>query len=171
MFNKNVFIGLGSNKGNRLFYLEYAKSLLYIDINFRIINESSIYETEPMYNKSQKYFLNQVLQIETTLSPLSLLNHIKNLEEKVGRGMAVGQNMPREIDIDILSYGMTIINKEKLVLPHRDFKERRFVLMPWAEIAENYKPIGGVETVGELLNNLIDSSVVSIYKKRMENYY
>tara|TARA_B100000029_G_C17561654_1_gene953600 strand:- start:639 stop:1154 length:516 start_codon:yes stop_codon:yes gene_type:complete len=171
MFNKNVFISLGSNKGNRLFYLEYAKSLLYIDLNFRIINESSIYETEPMYNRAQKKFLNQVIEIETTLAPFLLLNHIKDLEMKIGRQMAVGKNMPREIDIDILSYGKMIVKKKKLTLPHKGFKERRFVLKPWAEIAENYKPIEGIETVRELLDNLIDSSDVVLYKKRMENYY
>ena len=91
-----------------------------------------------MYNEKQLDYYNMVMEIETNLNPLELLSEIKVVEQKMGRKMEIERNMPRELDIDILTMGNLIINSKILHIPHPKLAERNFVLKPWCDIAPRY---------------------------------
>jgi len=127
-----VYLGLGSNMGDRRENLERA--LEYLSQRLGVIVKSSIYDTEPMENPSQPRFLNMVCQAKTMLQPEDLLTLAKGIERKMGRQPG-RTNSPRPIDIDILFYGDKVINTPGLVIPHPRMNYRAFVLVPLAEIA------------------------------------
>lgn len=165
----NVFLGLGSNIGKRKYYLECA--LRELAQLFDLSKVSSLYETEPVGDIKQRYFLNAVLEIRTSLKPRQLLYLIKGIEAHLGRKKRKKWG-PREIDIDILFYGNKIINNTILKLPHPEILKRRFVLEPLVEIAPRLiHPLYG-KTVKQLLQenkfheNLIKIAVYD--KKRMK---
>ncbi|OGO31715.1 MAG: 2-amino-4-hydroxy-6-hydroxymethyldihydropteridine diphosphokinase [Chloroflexi bacterium RBG_16_56_11] len=126
-----VYLGLGSNLGNRQDNLDMALKLL--GQRMRIGKVSSIYDTEPLGNTSQPRFLNIACQVYTRLSPEGLLTLAKGIENKMGRHGRSGE--PRPIDIDILLYGDTVMETPTLTIPHPKMGERSFVLVPLAEIA------------------------------------
>ena len=133
-----VFISLGSNLGNRERYLKDAKYAIQQDVG-EIFAESSIYENEAVGFEGNS-FLNQVIKIETQLSPKNLLQKTQKIEKKLGRtqktiiknGKSVYSN--RIIDIDILLYDDLQINTETLIIPHPKMYEREFVMKPLHEI-------------------------------------
>ena len=127
------FLCLGSNTGDSFENLAVAARRLQGE-NVRVIRRSSIYRTEPVGFKKQPWFLNQAIEIETGLSPLDLLKAVKTVETEMGRKPG-RKNGPRPIDIDILLAGSTIIQTKDLEVPHPRLHERRFVLVPLAEIA------------------------------------
>lgn len=146
-----VYLGLGSNLSNREHNLERALGLL--GQRLRIKQLSSIYETDPVGNINQPRFLNQVCQVQTTLSPQELLSLVKGIEKKLGRRVTK-PNVPRLIDIDILLYGSEAIETPELVIPHPRLLERAFVLIPLAEIAPDLvHPVKGM-TIKELKEKL-----------------
>jgi 2-amino-4-hydroxy-6-hydroxymethyldihydropteridine diphosphokinase len=126
-----VYLGLGSNIGNREDNLEMALKLL--GQRMQVGKISSIYETEPLGNTAQPRFLNSACQVLTRLSPEGLLALAKGVENKMGRHSRSGE--PRTIDIDILLYGDTVMDTPELKIPHPHMAEREFVLVPLAEIA------------------------------------
>ena len=126
-----VYLGLGSNLGNRQDNLDMALKLL--GQRMRIGKVSSIYDTEPLGNTGQPRFLNIACQVYTRLSPEGLLTLAKGIENKMGRHGRSGE--PRPIDIDILLYGDTVMETPTLTIPHPKMGERSFVLVPLAEIA------------------------------------
>ena len=128
-----VFLGLGSNLGNRQKNLDMALDLLSQRMHIKKV--SSVYETDPMGNTEQPRFLNLVCQVNTILAPKELLTLAKGIELKLGRIPAKTKNAPRLIDIDILLYGDTLINTEILTIPHPRMLERDFVTNPLKEIA------------------------------------
>ncbi|MHB8055524.1 MAG: 2-amino-4-hydroxy-6-hydroxymethyldihydropteridine diphosphokinase [Candidatus Aminicenantales bacterium] len=127
------FLGLGSNTGDSLENLEAAAGRLAKE-GIRIVRRSSIYKTEPVGFKNQPWFYNQAIEVETELSPAELLKAAKMIERELGRrpGRKYG---PRPIDIDILLAGDTIVETANLGIPHPRLTERRFALVPLAEIA------------------------------------
>lgn len=127
-----VFLGLGSNIGNRLDYLNKAKHLI-LKTNW-IIKESSIYETAPIGFIDQDAFLNQVILIKTKLSPNNLLDELLSIEKKLSRIRTIKWG-PRTIDLDILIYNDLTYTSDNLILPHPGIRERRFVIEPLLEIA------------------------------------
>ena len=142
-----VYLGLGSNLGNRRDNLDRA--LDFLSQRLRIGKVSSIYDTEPVGNINQPRFLNLVCQVYTTLTPIELLALVKGIENKLGR-VSGKSNAPRPIDIDILFYGDQVIETPELIVPHPRLAERAFVLIPLAEIAlELVHPVSG-KTVEEL---------------------
>jgi 2-amino-4-hydroxy-6-hydroxymethyldihydropteridine diphosphokinase len=126
-----VYLGLGSNLGNRQENLDQALKLLAQ--RMRLGKVSSIYDTEPIGNVNQPRFLNMACEAFTRLSPEGLLALVKGIEQKMGRYSRSGE--PRIIDIDVLLFGDQVVNTRDLVIPHPQIAERSFVLVPLSEIA------------------------------------
>jgi 2-amino-4-hydroxy-6-hydroxymethyldihydropteridine diphosphokinase len=136
-----VFLGLGSNLGERHINLCIAVQLLSPQVNVEMI--SSFYETEPVGYLNQPRFINAVLKGTTSLSPRILLAQAKEVERILGR-MPGFPNAPRPIDIDIIFYGDVVIDSPDLIVPHPRLEERAFVLVPLAEIAPDLvHPVNG----------------------------
>ncbi len=122
-----VYIGLGSNLGDRRYYLGQARAGIARIEDVRIAAESKIEETSPVDFTGQGDFLNQVVLVETGLSPLDLLDRLQAIELSLGRVRDVPKG-PRTIDLDILLYDDLVTRGERLTLPHPAIKERNFVL-------------------------------------------
>jgi 2-amino-4-hydroxy-6-hydroxymethyldihydropteridine diphosphokinase len=128
-----VYLSLGSNLGDRAAQIESALARL-AEENVRVVKRSSFYETEPVEFLAQGWFLNIAVEAETELMPRQLLRVIRQIERELGRKRIV-RSGPRTIDIDILLFGANIMNAADLEIPHPRMTERRFVLVPMAEIA------------------------------------
>ena len=128
-----VYIGVGSNLGNRPSFLELARDLVQKLPATRFLRSSQVHETDPVGGPPQGKFLNAVWEIETRLPPVELKDRLLQIEEKLGRKRTV-QNAPREIDLDILFYGDRVVQGPGLEIPHPRLRERLFVLVPLAEL-------------------------------------
>ncbi|MBT0894184.1 2-amino-4-hydroxy-6-hydroxymethyldihydropteridine diphosphokinase [Geobacter hydrogenophilus] len=150
----NVFIALGSNQGDRELNLLRAVAEIGKLAQTRITALSGFYDTEPVGPVDQPNFLNGVLRVETALSPRHLLVELQRIETEVFRRVRDVQWGPRAMDLDILLYGDLILEEEGLVIPHPRLHERRFVLVPLAEIAPGqiHPKLG--KRVDELLRSL-----------------
>jgi 2-amino-4-hydroxy-6-hydroxymethyldihydropteridine diphosphokinase len=154
---QRVFIGIGSNLGNRFDYLRKAREALAPEV---ILSRSSrIYETPPWGYKDQPAFLNQVLEVQTDLDPEALLQKLKKIEMELGR-VENFRYGPRCIDLDILFYGNLIYNTETLKIPHPALTERAFVLVPLNELAPEFTHPQLNLNVSELLEKLHDNQII-----------
>ncbi|MFA6305275.1 MAG: 2-amino-4-hydroxy-6-hydroxymethyldihydropteridine diphosphokinase [Candidatus Gracilibacteria bacterium] len=133
-----AYLSLGSNLGNREFFLK--KAISEIKKTAKIKKKSKIYETSPVGYKKQEDFLNMVIGIETTLSPQKLLKKLQEIEKKLGRERKT-KNGPRTIDIDILTYEDTIVDEPNLKIPHPRMHKRKFVLVPLLELSDKKEKI------------------------------
>lgn len=154
-----VFLLLGSNLGDRPQVLAAAREMIAGQAG-SIVNQSAIYETEPWGITDQPAFLNQVLEITTSLLPEDLLRIILNIEHDLGR-IRYERWGARVIDIDILYFGQTIMDSARLTLPHPRIQDRRFVLAPLAEIAPGFIHPVLQKTTSKLLEQCPDTSAVS----------
>ena len=163
----NVYLSIGSNKGDRLKNIKKTILLMDNHSDIKIIDKSNIYETKPLYNLKQKYFLNMVLLVETNINPNELLQETQSIEKKIGRVyLKKNNNQPRKIDIDILTYSNKNIFTNNLVVPHPKIKERAFVLKPWSDIDPNYKLSNMEQTISELLSNIsLNSDIIKYHAK------
>jgi 2-amino-4-hydroxy-6-hydroxymethyldihydropteridine diphosphokinase len=129
-----VYLGLGSNLGDRAQYLVRACATLHQHPEMHVQAVSSLYHTAPVGFTAQGWFLNAVARLETTLSPQSLLSVTQATERRLGRtpGPRWG---PRVIDIDILLYNNLELHTPSLTIPHAAMHERAFVLVPLTELA------------------------------------
>lgn len=165
---KRIFLSLGSNLGSRLNNIIECINLIKKNSELILIDTSSIYESKPMYNTNQPNFLNAVVLIESNIKPLQLLNELKKIESYLGRSIKNSHNKPREIDIDILTYGNEIISFDELRIPHPRSTERIFVLKPWTDIRPNYKLPGNKKTISSLLSLLKGKkNDIKLYKKNI----
>ncbi len=134
---KTAYLGLGSNVGDREANLHGAIDRLSA-AGVRVLCASPVYETEPVGYTAQRWFLNQVVEIETALFPLQLLARTSRIERDMGRVRTVPKG-PRTIDIDILLYGKTVMQSQTLEIPHPRLSKRRFVLAPLADLAPDLR--------------------------------
>lgn len=144
-----VYLGLGSNLGDRMGNLASAVEHLYEKVKIKKL--SSVYETEPLYYEEQPKFLNAVLSATTMLAPTELLHFVKSIERKALRKLSF-RNAPRLIDIDILFYGDRVIETSEITIPHPRIAERAFVLVPLAEITPRLVHPVTHKKVKDLLN-------------------
>ena len=156
---KSIYLGIGSNLGNKRGNIERSKFNLIIN-NIKILKCSSYYESLSWPNPNNPKFLNIVLEIETNYTPLELIKKCKKIEKKLGR-KKLPKNSPRECDIDIIDFR----NKKTtgdLILPHPRMDSRNFVLLPLFEINKYWKhPILKVN-IKELIFSLSNSDIRSI---------
>lgn len=151
----NVFLGLGSNLGDRKALLDKALELIAESVG-PVIASSGIYETEPWGFKNGTDFLNMVVQVHTELNPAELLTKLALIENKLERKRSNRRYVSRTIDIDILIYGKRVINRPDLIIPHPLIQERKFVLVPLCELApELVHPVIN-KTFAELLRECRD---------------
>jgi 2-amino-4-hydroxy-6-hydroxymethyldihydropteridine diphosphokinase len=153
-----VFLSLGSNVGDRGKNLRAAIDALP-GLGVQIKKVSSIYETEPVDLLEQPWFLNCVVEGETTVPPATLLKELRELERRMGSKKVVARG-PRLIDLDILIYGAQTIDLPELQVPHPRMHLRGFVLAPLAEIAPDLIHPSWSGTAAQLLAGLSDNSVV-----------
>jgi 2-amino-4-hydroxy-6-hydroxymethyldihydropteridine diphosphokinase len=159
---KTVYLSLGSNLGDRSGNLKNAISQL--SQLGEVVAVSSFYETEPVEVTAQPWFLNCAVKLETEKMPKQLLKGILDLEREMGRRRTQNKG-PRNIDIDILLFGSSIVETKGLTIPHPALHERRFVLEPLVEIASELRHPVYKKTVREMRDALPAGQAVRIAKK------
>ena len=158
---KRIYLSLGSNIGDREENLRLAVERLAAQ-DIRVLHRSRIYETEPVDYLDQAWFLNQVVEAETTLFPMQLLARIGRVERELGRKRTVKKG-PRTIDIDILFYAAAVVESARLEIPHPRIAERRFVLAPLAELAPDMRHPVTHRSVRQMLESA-PAAVVRVFR-------
>jgi 2-amino-4-hydroxy-6-hydroxymethyldihydropteridine diphosphokinase len=130
-----AYIGLGSNLAEPIKQVQAAIAEINKIEHSKVINVSSLYLSKPMGPQDQDDYINAVLALETSLTPIELLDALQNIENKAGRVRKENRWGARILDLDIILFGNEIINNERLTVPHYGMKVREFVLLPLAEIA------------------------------------
>jgi 2-amino-4-hydroxy-6-hydroxymethyldihydropteridine diphosphokinase len=128
---------LGSNKGEKFWYLRQAVAKLNEINGCQVVRSSSVYETKPFGYKNQENFLNAAIEVMTEKSLLEMLDCLKAIEKELGR--AAGERWgPREIDLDLLFFNDVVFSNDRLTVPHKEVESRDFVLVPLCEIAPDF---------------------------------
>lgn len=170
---KTAYIALGSNKGNKLQYLQQAVDAIFEKVGL-IIKISKVYQT-PAWGFESDDFFNACIQIKTELKPKALLRVLKSIESDLGRVPKQSDSYEaRKIDLDILFYDEEVISEKKLVIPHPELQKRRFVLQPLYDINKDLKHPKLDKSVAELLEICDDKSEiepVKIWLKNPKNNY
>lgn len=155
-----VFLGLGTNLGNRKANLRKAVEMIGKHIG-KVIKSSSVYETAPWGFEAETDFLNMVVRVDTNYSPSEVMKNITGIESMLGRERNQDRYSSRVIDIDILLFDDLIINENGLKIPHPLLHERRFVLVPLNEIASDIIHPVLKMTISSLLRNCRDRSKIT----------
>ena len=156
---KKVFLGVGSNLGNRQKNIELSKIAL-TNRGIKILKSSSFYESLSWPDPKKPKFLNIVLEIETTIHPISLLKICKKIEKSLGRKIST-INSPRICDIDILDYDNKVMNNG-INLPHPRMHQRNFVLIPLFEIRKKWLHPKSKNHIKTLISKLSNKDITSI---------
>ena len=160
---KAAYLLIGGNIGDRLAFMAAAKEKMK-QKGIELIRQSSIYETAAWGVTDQPSFLNQVLEIETSLTPQKLLSELLCIEQELGRTRAE-KNGARTIDIDILYFENQLIQAKGLSIPHDRISIRRFVLVPLTELIPDFIDPKTNKSIMEMLNDCPDTLEVAIYEK------
>ncbi len=161
---ETVFIGFGSNVGDRVDLCDRAVTLLSLLPHSRLMGVSLLYETEPVRGETDPgdgWFLNGVIQIKTDITPKSLLAILQEIERSLGRDEE-NRSGPRTIDLDILFYGERVIKEPGLTIPHPRLHGRRFVLMPLNELDPLWVHPILKQSVDQLLREVKDPAQVQL---------
>ena len=164
-----AYLCLGSNKGDRVGYVQQATSLLGAIEGVKIIRTSSLYETEPWLEQDTTWFVNAVIEIKTSLSAQDLLAECQRVEKQLGRNREVeGRFGNRTLDIDILFYDKDVLNETNLIVPHQFMHQRAFTLVPMLELNPDFvHPELGI-TMAELHEELENPEMVYLYGTRID---
>ena len=157
---------LGSNVGNRLRQLSQAKTWLLMDPKVRLVDQSAVYETEPVDVKDEyrsMKFLNAVLLADSPYTAEEWLPRVKRIEEMLKRSRTDDRNAPRTIDVDILFCGDQVLDDDLLQVPHPRWAERRFVVEPLADVCPELVLPGETLPVANLLARMPDSGEVRLF--------
>jgi 2-amino-4-hydroxy-6-hydroxymethyldihydropteridine diphosphokinase len=160
-----LYLSLGSNIGNRAENIARAIAALG-ERGVRVTRESSLYETEPLEIKEQPWFLNCAIEAETELSSERLMEVLLEIEREMGRERGVPKG-PRLIDMDILLYGSEVVRAAGLEIPHPRMAERKFVLVPLAEIAAEVNDPVSMMAIAEMLEATADQSEVRKWRGKI----
>ena len=164
-----AYLRLGSNKGDRIGYVQQAASLLGMDEKITIVRTSAFYESEPWNMNTKNWFVNAVVEIKTQYSPQELLVACQRVECQLGRTpIEKGQYQDRTIDIDILFYNKEIINEENLTIPHKYVHLRAFTLVPMMELNSDFVHPVLHKTIEEMHNDLENPEMVFLYGTRVD---
>jgi len=161
-----AYLNLGSNLGDRLQYLKGAVRKIEESDEFSIKKISSVYETQPVGYQNQRWFLNLVLEVQTSFDPFPLMKHLLAIEDQMGRKREE-RWAPRNIDIDLLLYDDRIVDSDRLTIPHPRMHKRRFVLIPLAQIAPQFLHPVLRKNIKELLKNCEDKSMVRLFEEKI----
>ena len=157
-----VYIGLGSNLGDRKANIREAEDRLSKLPETRILKASSLYESEPL-GDAKTWFVNSVLEIETDFEPDELLKRTRAIEAAMGRKRVKGKRWgSRIIDLDILLFDNQTVSKRTLKIPHPEMHKRRFVLLPLSELAPHVSHPHLGTSISELLGGLKDPKRVML---------
>jgi 2-amino-4-hydroxy-6-hydroxymethyldihydropteridine diphosphokinase len=162
-----VFVGLGSNVGDRLSFVKDALLRLQALPDTIVERVSSVYETEPVGLREQPLFLNAVVECLTVRSPREFIHDLKSIEQQVGRTQHMRWG-PREIDLDLLFYDALVMEEDGVQIPHAEVERRRFVLEPLNELAPEFIDPRTHRTMKELLQATFDRSLVTKTSIRLE---
>jgi 2-amino-4-hydroxy-6-hydroxymethyldihydropteridine diphosphokinase len=159
-----VYIGLGSNLGDRKANIREAEERLAKLPATRIVKASSLYESEPL-GDAKTWFVNSVLEIETDFEPNELLKRLRAIEATMGRKRVKGKRWgSRIIDLDILLFDNQTVAKRTLKIPHPEMHKRRFVLLPLSELAPHVTHPQLGTSISELLGGLKDPKRVTLLR-------
>jgi 2-amino-4-hydroxy-6-hydroxymethyldihydropteridine diphosphokinase len=163
MSREVVYIGFGSNEGDRLDHCDRALTLLGLLPGSAVTGVSSLYETEPVVDERTDpggtWFLNGVVRLETEVAPRPLLAVCREIQQALGRDLDK-RHGPRSLDLDILLYGQRIVREPNLTIPHPRLHRRRFVLEPLAELAPTLQHPLLKHSIRELLEQVTDPARV-----------
>lgn len=164
-----VYLSLGSNKGDRIGYVQQAASLLGADEGISIVRTSAFYESEPWNMNTKNWFVNAVVEAKTKYSPQELLEVCQRIEKQLGRtSEEKNQYQDRTIDIDILFYNKDIINEENLIIPHKYVHLRAFTLVPMMELNSDFVHPILHKNIVEMHNDLENPEMVFLYGTRVD---
>ena len=165
MASESVFILLGSNLGDRQLLVNQACEMMEERCG-RIVSKSRLYESEPWGFKSEHWFLNQVVVLDTEMSPDDLMDALLAIEKELGRDRTTPHEgyVSRPMDLDILYWGKDlIVEKQHVIVPHPRLHKRRFTLLPLCDVAPDYVHPILKKTNRQLLDECQDTGVVKTF--------
>ncbi|MBI4666953.1 MAG: 2-amino-4-hydroxy-6-hydroxymethyldihydropteridine diphosphokinase [Nitrospinae bacterium] len=160
-----AYLSLGSNVGDRAGYIRAAVELLIAGGGAALAATGRFYETEPVGEKDQPWFVNTAIMIETSMTPEGLLARLKQIEKQMGR-IDTGRWGPRVIDMDIIFYDGLVMDTAELKIPHPLAHARRFVMAPLADMAPEFVHPALGRTVKGILSSIADDGqTVRVFKE------